>query len=141
MAKDTPRPRSARILIIDDDVPLTAVVQERFKRETFLTLSALNGSEGLMVAQQERPDLIVLDLLMPVMNGFDVLKALKDNAETRDIPVLVLSNLSHPDDVRRTKSLGANGYLVKTDTSLKAILERVKQMIGVPPSAPHPTIA
>ncbi|MDD5251165.1 MAG: response regulator [Patescibacteria group bacterium] len=119
-----------KILIIEDDAPLSAMVQNRFKRELYETVSALNGSEGLDAARKYRPDIIVLDLLLPVMNGFDVLSALRKDELTRDIPVLVLSNLSRAEDIQRTQMLGANGYLVKTDVSLKYVTEKIKDLLS-----------
>ncbi len=92
-------------------------------------VSALNGEAGLMLAKTKRPDLILLDLILPKINGFEVLKALKENNETKDIPVIVLTNLEGVADVNKAIELGATTYLVKVKYSPREVIEKIEKAL------------
>ena len=94
-------------------------------------MAALDGELGLILAKTKSPDLILLDLVLPKMSGFDVLKAIKQEANTKDIPVIVLTNLSTMDDIGKVLEIGAVNYLVKNDQGLKDILDMVNKTLGV----------
>jgi len=94
----------------------------------FSVLTAENGEEGLRLARAERPDLILLDMLMPRLSGLDTLRALRADASTQAIRVLILSNSSREQDIQEVASLGA-GYLVKANLSLKELGDRVTQLL------------
>ena len=96
----------------------------------YSVLSALDGELGLQTARKNLPDLILLDLVMPKMNGFEVLQALKGDAATKKIPVIVLTNLSEMADIDKVLELGATTYLVKGDHALTDILQKVKSILG-----------
>jgi CheY-like chemotaxis protein len=92
--------------------------------------TAVDGEQGLERARGERFDLILLDMLMPKLSGLDVLRALKADPATRDMPVLVLSNSSREQDVREVEALGVVGYIVKSNMSLKELGERIDRVLA-----------
>ncbi len=92
-------------------------------------ISALDGEIGLRLAKTKKPDLILLDLVLPKAHGFEVLKRLKEDKETKDIPVIVLTNLEGIGDVDRAIELGATTYLVKANYSLEEVLEKIKKAL------------
>jgi len=92
-------------------------------------ISAMDGDEGLKLAGAEKPDLILLDLILPKINGFDALEQLKDNLSTKDIPVIVLTNLEGTGDVEKALELGATTYLVKANYTLEEVLQKIKQAL------------
>lgn len=118
------------ILFIEDESVLQKTFREIIVQEGYQMISALDGETGLRVAKEKKPDLILLDLILPKIHGFDVLKKLKEENETRDIPVIVLTNLEGLEDVEKTLKLGATTYLVKTNYSLEEILEKIKKALG-----------
>jgi len=121
--------RGKRILLVEDDRVLRRACEASLRQRGFTVLSAADGEEGLRLAQAESPDLVLLDLLMPKLPGIEVLRALKSEATTRAIPVLVLSNSSRERDVEQVTDLGAVGYLVKADLSLEELGERVTRLL------------
>ena len=121
---------SKKILFIEDESALQKTFGEILKQEGYEMISALDGETGLRLAKSEKPDLILLDLILPKMPGFDVLKKLKEDNETKDIPVIVLTNLEDIKDVDRAIELGATTYLVKAKYSLEEIVEKIKNALG-----------
>jgi CheY-like chemotaxis protein len=117
--------RPSRVLVVEDDRFLRRACEASLRQRALDVTVAADGEEGLRLARTERPDLILLDLLMPKMSGLDVLRALKADDATRGIPVLILSNSSRQQDVDEIMRLGAVGYLVKADLSLKELGDRV----------------
>lgn len=92
--------------------------------------SALDGEEGLKLVKEKKPALILLDLILPKVHGFDVLKQLKEDPETKDIPIIVLTNLEGTGDIEKALELGATTYLVKASYTLEEVLEKIKKAIG-----------
>ena len=119
-----------KILFIEDESALQKTFGEILRQEGYEMISALDGKTGLRLAKSEKPDLILLDLILPKMPGFDVLKKLKEDNETKDIPVIVLTNLEDIKDVDRAIELGATTYLVKAKYSLEEIVEKIKNALG-----------
>lgn len=119
-----------KILFIEDEPRLQQTLQESFKGEGFEIFSANDGEAGLNLAEEKFPDLIMLDLILPKKNGFDVLKELKSNPRLSDIPVIVLTNLEGAQDIEKALSLGAYTYLVKANYSLDEILEKTREAIA-----------
>ncbi len=117
------------ILFIEDESALQKTFGEILTQEGYLMISALDGELGLKLAKEKKPDLILLDLILPKIHGFDVLKKLKEEGETKDIPVIVLTNLERLEDVGKALELGAATYLVKSDYSLEEILEKIKKVL------------
>lgn len=118
-----------KILIVEDEAILGKVIQEKLKNEGFETRIAVNGEEGVRQAREFMPDLILLDLILPKRNGFEVLTEIKHNPDTQLIPVIVLSNLDQEDDVKKALQLGAIDYLVKAHHPIKEVLEKVKEFV------------
>ena len=118
-----------RILVAEDDRFLRKAAEMALKRQGYTVLTAADGEEALRAAQSELPDLILLDLIMPKLNGFDVLQALKKEAPTAKIPVIVLSNLGQDRDVQQAMDAGAAAYFIKTDLSLQALVQRVEETL------------
>lgn len=118
------------ILIIEDESALQKTIGDALSQEGFQTLSALDGEAGLRVAAAKLPDLILLDLILPKVNGFEVLKSLKENKETEDIPVIVLTNLEGIADIQKTLDLGAMTYLVKSSYTLQELVQKVQQAVN-----------
>ena len=120
-----------RILIVDDDPLISRMYENRMQLDGHSAEVATNGEEALTAVRKNRPDLILLDVMMPKMNGVETLKALKEDTKTKDIPVFILTNLGDkPDDIEKAKSLGALDYLVKSQISLKELSEKVKKIVG-----------
>lgn len=119
-----------KILFIEDESALQKTFDEILTQEGYQVISALDGEIGLRLAGDEKPDLILLDLILPKVNGFDVLRKLKEDKETKDIPVIVLTNLEEMGNVDKAIELGATTYLVKANYSLKEIVEKIKKALG-----------
>ena len=118
-----------RILVAEDDRFLRKAAEMALKRQGYTVLTAANGEEALRTARSVLPDLILLDLIMPKLNGFDVLQALKKDAPTAHIPVIILSNLGQDRDVQQALDAGASAYLIKTDLSLQGLVQRVEEAL------------
>lgn len=119
-----------KILFVEDEEALQKTLGEVLKQEGYEVVSAFDGETGLNLVKSEKPDLILLDLIMPKMTGFEVLKKLKADGETKDIPVIVLTNLESIGDVGKAIEAGATTYLVKAQYSLDEVLEKVKKALG-----------
>ncbi len=116
-----------KILVTEDDKFLVNVLLSKLSKEGFEVIHAFDGEEALAKVREKKPDLILLDLILPVKDGFDVLKELKENETTKNIPVIILSNLGQDEDVKRGQDLGADDYLIKTNLSLKEVVEKIKE--------------
>lgn len=117
----------AKILIIEDDKFLLKLYSDKLAREGFEISGAITGEEGLNKVFLQKPDLVVLDLILPGKNGFEVLKEIKLNPETKDIPIIILTNLGQESDIKEGLALGAAAYLVKTDFLVNQLPQLVKE--------------
>ncbi len=117
------------ILFIEDESALQKTFGEILSQEGYEMISALDGEIGLRLAKDKKPDLILLDLVLPKIHGFEVLKRLKTDKETKDIPVIVLTNLEGIGDVDKALGLGATTYLVKAQYGLEEIVEKIKKAL------------
>ena len=120
----------ARVLLAEDDRFLRKAAEARLRQRGYAVIVAIDGEEALRLARTEAPDLILLDLIMPKMQGFQVLRALKEDAATAAIPVIVLSNLGQDRDIQQAMSDGAIAYYVKAHLSLKDLAEKVEQALA-----------
>jgi CheY-like chemotaxis protein len=120
---------AGRILLVEDDRFLRRACEVSLRQRGFAVTTAADGEEALRKVRAERPDLILLDLLMPKMTGTEVLKALRAEEATREIRVLILSNSSREQDVEEIKTLGVSGYFVKADLSLQALGDMVARLL------------
>lgn len=121
-----------KILVVDDDHAIADSVEALLKAKGYAVLRAADGIEALSLAQKEMPALLVLDLLLPKMSGFDVCGSLKSGAATRRISILVLTALGQMGDVEKAFSLGADDYLIKPFDS-ERLLRKVSKLLGTPP--------
>lgn len=121
--------KKPKILMIEDDRFLRKIYRDKLTREGFEFIEATNGVEGTNKIITELPDLILLDLMLPRKNGFDVLIDMKRNEKTKDIPVIIISNLGQESDVKRGLDLGANDYLIKTEVSISDVVNKVLEWL------------
>jgi DNA-binding response OmpR family regulator len=119
----------AKILFIEDEPTLQKTLGDALTKEGYQIKTAFDGEEGLLVAKEYKPDLILLDLILPKMDGFAVLQELKKDEETKAVPVIVLTNLEGTADVEKVLELGATTYLVKTNYDLKEVVEKIKKTL------------
>lgn len=117
------------ILLVDDDLTLREMYEERLKAEGFIITQASNGEEAIKFARENKPQIILLDIMMPKVNGFDVLKSLKADPTTKDIPIIVLSALIQDVDRAEGKKLGAVDYIVKSETMPGEVIAKIKNAI------------
>jgi DNA-binding response OmpR family regulator len=123
-----PNPTDARtkVLLVEDDKFLLKILQMKFGAEGFDVRVAGDGEEALQQLAADPPALVVLDLILPKFNGFEVLAALRSNPLVQHVPVVVLSNLGQDEDIQRAHSLGAIAYLVKSSMSIFEVVQKVK---------------
>lgn len=131
--------QARRILLAEDDRFLRKAAGAMLRRQGFTVLTAEDGEEALRVARAETPDLILLDLIMPKMQGFEVLKALKSDPQTSPIPVVILSNLGQESDSKAAREMGALDYWVKANLALEELVRRVEETLTVRTSGEHIT--
>jgi DNA-binding response OmpR family regulator len=119
-----------KVLIVEDEKPLLDALSDRIKDEGFETIKAENGKEGLALAIANKPNIIVLDLLMPVMDGKAMLKRLREIPQFKGTPVIILTNAGEADNVRETLTLlDAADFLVKSNVSMEDIVQKIKEKI------------
>jgi DNA-binding response OmpR family regulator len=121
---------SAQVLLVEDDRFLRKAAEAMLRKNGFTVRTAADGEEGLRSAQAERPDIILLDLIMPKLQGFEVLGRLKADDTTASVPVVILSNLGQEADVVRAMTAGAAAYFIKSNTSLSNLVEQVRAVLG-----------
>ena len=126
MVSDQPR----RILLVEDDRFLRKAAETTLKQQGYTVITAADGEEALRVARSAPLDLILLDLIMPKLNGFQVLDALKKDPSTTHIPVIILSDLGQDQDVHQAMEAGATAYFIKADLSLQALVQRVGEALA-----------
>ncbi len=120
----------SKILLIEDDKFLRELITQKLGREGFEVAEAVDGEEGLKKITEEKPNLVLLDLILPGIDGFEVLRRLKADQELSLIPVVILSNLGQRDDVDRGLELGAVDYLIKAHFTPSEIVEKIKATLG-----------
>lgn len=119
-----------KILVIEDDENIRKAIETKLKSVGFNVLTASDGSEGYNTALSERPDLILLDVILPVMDGVTVLDKLRADAWGKDVPIIILSNLSKVDAIEESKQKGVKHYLVKTDWKLEDVVDKIRSELG-----------
>lgn len=119
----------AHILIVEDDSFLVRMYTSKFTEIGFSVDVAYDGLEGLKLAMEKRPDLILLDLMLPQLNGIEVLKKLKQDEQTKSIPVILLTNVSEKQEIEKGLSLGAADYLIKAYFTPSEVVGRVKEVL------------
>jgi len=120
-----------KILLVEDDETLAAVYKQRLELEGFDVRHVNNGEDALGTAVEFSPELILLDVMMPKLNGFDVLDILRNTPQTQNIHIIMLTALSQPKDAERAKELGADDFLVKSQVVIGDVVARVKHQLGI----------
>lgn len=120
-----------KILLVEDDTALAAVYKSRLELEGFEVHEVNNGEDALSAAVKFRPDLILLDAMMPKISGFDVLDILRNTPDTANIRVVMLTALSQPKDKERAEALGVDDYLVKSQVVIGDVVERIRHHLGL----------
>ena len=130
----------AKILIVEDDPLMARMYQKTFTFEQYEVEVANDGEAGLEKAKTTNPNMILLDIMMPKMNGFEVLERLKSDTTTKNVPVVMLTNLAGEQDAEKALAMGAVKYFIKSEYDPKQIVDMVKQILGntAPNTNPNP---
>lgn len=122
--------KKIKILIAEDEEILLKMYTTKFRLKGFEVYGARNGAEALEIALKVKPEIILLDIIMPLVDGFGVLRKIKENESLKNIPVILLTNLAQDSDIDEGLKLGANDYLVKASTTPDEVVEKVKKILG-----------
>lgn len=117
------------VLIIEDDIFLIKAYQVKFEKEGIDVVVISDGKEAMKFLDKEPVSVVILDLMLPGMSGFDILEAIRKNSKWKNVPVIILSNLGQQEDIDRGKALGANEYFIKTNIKINEIVEKVKKYL------------
>ena len=120
-----------KILVIEDDVFLRRIISRKLLKEGYSVIEAIDGEKGLKTVKEEKPDLVLLDLVLPEMDGFEVLGKIKKDPVVSEIPVIVLSNLGEKNDIERGLKAGAADYLVKAHFTPGEIINRIEAVLKI----------
>lgn len=118
-----------RVAIIEDDSFLAGMYEQKITMEQMVPLLAHDGAAGLELVRKELPDIVLLDIMMPKMDGWEVLQALRASADTKSIPVIMLTNLGQKEDIDLALKYGANDYLIKAHFNPQEVVDRVRKMV------------
>ena len=120
---------SKKILIIEDDSFLQGLASTKLEKEGFTVMGASNSDDAMKILATDIPDLMLCDLVMPGVDGFGILKLVRENPKTVNVPVIVFSNLSEDKDIKHAKDLGATDYMVKSNFTLDELADRIKTIL------------
>ena len=123
--------KKAKVLIVDDDAFLSGIYATKLDIEGFEVVAARDGEEGVKAAMKEMPDLILMDVLMPKLDGFEALKKIKEDPVTKNIPVIMLTNLGQKEDVEKGLQLGAVDYLIKAHFVPAEAVDKIKKVLNI----------
>lgn len=121
--------KKKKILVVEDETTLQKALMEFLIQEKFEVVGAPDGESGLRLAIETKPDLVLLDIILPKKDGYEVLSELKKGDATKKIPVILLTNLESPEDINRAFEAGASTYLVKSDYKLEDVVKKVKETL------------
>ena len=124
-----PQAKKLKVLVIEDEALLIDLYEAKLLQDGYKVLKAENGLLGFELAKDEQPDLILLDILMPEIDGFETLRRLKNNQETKNIPVIIFSNLSQHEEVEEGLKLGASDFIIKTSITPTELSSKVKEYL------------
>jgi two-component system, chemotaxis family, chemotaxis protein CheY len=119
-----------KVLVIEDEEFLRKLIATKLVNSNYEVIEAVDGEDGLKKIKETKPDIVLLDLILPGMDGFTFLEKIKDDPETKEIPVIILSNLGQKEEIERGLKLGAKDFLVKANLTPKDIIEKIKNIIG-----------
>ncbi len=126
-------PQGGKIMVIEDDRFLSSLIKARLEKDGFNILQAFDGEEAIKSLKQEQPDLIILDLIMPKVTGFEVLQMISITPGLSKVPVVILSNLAQDSDIEKARQLGAKEYFVKVKISIDDLIEKIKALTEATP--------
>lgn len=118
-----------KVLIVEDDEYLRSLAAKRLEKEGYAVVAAADGASGVDLAEKEAPAVVLLDLLLPGMSGFEVLEKLRANAATKTTPVIVFSNLGQKEDIEKATALGANDFLIKANFTLDDVVLKIQSFL------------
>jgi len=118
-----------KIFIVEDEPFLSDMYKFKFEQENFEVTSASDGEEALRIIRRQKPDIILLDIVMPKLNGFEMLEELKKSPITKSIPVLIFSNLSQKEEIKKGMALGAEDFFIKSNYTPNQVLEKVRNIL------------
>ncbi|MDD4062391.1 MAG: response regulator [Candidatus Pacebacteria bacterium] len=118
-----------KILVVEDDKFLRELITQKLAREGYDVVGAVDGEDGVVKVKENKPDIVLLDLILPGIDGFEVLAKIKEDEELSDIPVIILSNLGQRDDVDRGIKLGATDFLIKAHFTPSEIIEKIEAVM------------
>ncbi|MFA5387781.1 MAG: response regulator [Candidatus Paceibacterota bacterium] len=118
-----------KILVVEDEQILAEMYQDKFKKEGFEVIAAKDGKEGIKMMREQKPALVLLDILLPNENGIDFLKKQKKDPELSSVPIIVFSNFDDPETKKETLDLGVKEYLIKSNHNPREIVEQIKKYI------------
>ncbi len=121
---------SKNILIVEDDEFLRSLTAKRLEKEGFAVKVAVDGENAINILSEYQPDVVLLDLLLPGLDGFEVLKKIKSTEAGKKIPVIIFSNLGQKEDIERAKSIGADDFLIKANFTLDDVVAKISGLIG-----------
>ena len=124
-----PAKKTPKILVVEDETFLVKIYAVKLKKEGYDVSIANDGEQAVKMAEELRPDLILLDLILPKMNGFEALERMRAAAVNKETPVIVLSNLGQEEDIKRAEALGADDYLVKANFSIQDIVAKIRETL------------
>jgi len=119
-----------KILIMEDERILRELLEKKLQEKNYEVITASDGEEGFMKLKNEKPDLILLDIIMPKMSGFEVLEKTQKDAQMSKIPVIIVSNSGQPVEISRAIELGVKDYLIKTEFDPQEVIQKVQKQIG-----------
>lgn len=123
--------KNKKILVVEDDVMISSIYEAKFKADGFEVLVAADGAKGLELIKKEKLDLIMLDVILPGLDGFSILEEIKKDKTTKDIPVIMLTNLGTEEDKQKGQKLGAADYLIKASLTPGQIGDRIKEVLKI----------
>lgn len=123
--------KKIKILLIEDDSFLLSMYTTKFELENFDVVASEDGEKGIKMAAKEKPDIILLDIILPKKDGFEVLKELKSSEDLKNIPVILLTNLSQKSDIDKGLNLGAVDYLIKAHFMPSEVVDKIKKILNI----------
>lgn len=120
-----------KILIVEDESTLHRALSEYLEMEGFEVLNAVDGEAGVDIAKSSKPDLVILDIILPKKDGYQVLTEIKSGKSTKSIPVILLTNLESPEDIQKAFEKGATTYLVKSSYKLEDVVKKIKEVLKI----------